>query len=117
TGEFLDIGGLMARANYTTDAYRASFIFGRRQHDLGGRYDLDQSRQELVSEEIFESSRLVSFEARVVSLRRAGKASAGDFDWLGGLYFLKETANAEKVYSAPGFNAGINRWQQDLQNK
>ncbi|HEX7025944.1 MAG TPA: TonB-dependent receptor [Gammaproteobacteria bacterium] len=117
TGEFLDIWGGMVRANYTADAYRASFIFGRRRHELGGRYDLDQSRDELVTEEIFESSRLESFEARFVSLSRKGKAVAGDVDWLGGVYFLKEIADAEKVYFAPGLNAGINRWRQDLQSK
>jgi iron complex outermembrane receptor protein len=117
SGEFLDVRGLMARANLTTDDYRASFIFGRRRHELGGRYDLDQSRQELVSEEIFESSKLVSFEARFLSLPREGKADAGDIDWLGGVYFLKEIADAERIYFAPGLNAGINRWQQDLQSE
>lgn len=117
TGEFLDIHGLMARANLTTDRYRASFIFGRRRHELGGGYDLDQSPQELVSEEIFESSKLLSFEARFLSLLREGKAGAGDVDWLAGMQFLKETADAEKVYFAPGLNAGTNRWRQDLHSE
>lgn len=117
TGEFLDIHGLMARANLTTDTYRAAFIFGRRRHELGGGYDLDQSRQELVSEEIFETSKLLSFEARFLSLPREGKADAGDVDWLAGVQFLKEAADAEKVYFAPGLNAGTNRWRQDLQSE
>lgn len=117
TGEFLDIRGLMARANFTADTYRASFIFGRREHELRGGYDLDQSRQELVSEGTFETSRLLSFEARFLSLPRERKADTGDIDWLGGVYFLKETADAEKVYFAPGLNAGTNSWQLDLQSK
>lgn len=117
SGEFLDIRGLMARANLTTDAYRASFIFGRREHELGGLYDLDQSRQELVAEQIFERSRLASFEARFLSLPREGKADTGDIDWLAGLYFLRETGDAEKVYFAPGLDAGTNRWRQDMQSR
>lgn len=116
--EKLDVFGSMLRANVDADSYSASYILGYRAHDLQGAYDLDHSAAMLAAKSVSESSRFSSFEARWESAEKQySQPVVGDLFWLFGLHLSTEKADLDKRFHVPGLGAGLNFWQQVLEDQ
>ena len=115
-GEYIDISGFMARANVLTDAFKVSYIFGYRQHNMDNHYDLDQQAQDLIREGLIERSQMKTGEVKIVSDRGGPMSLGGQLDWSIGLFYLREIGRAEKSFRTDGLGFGYNMWRQSIEN-
>ncbi|MBN1378615.1 MAG: TonB-dependent receptor [Gammaproteobacteria bacterium] len=115
--EDLEVTGMMSRLNVHAGHHEASYIFGRRNHEFMGLYDLDQTAELLVNKQFRENSDSASFEARWSSIPLVDEHVPGNVTWMLGVLALEEKAEAFKNYLAPGLLAGENQWLQSLEEK
>lgn len=115
--ELLQARGFMVRGEVSSERHQAIYILGRRSHDLSGKYDLDQTALQLVSEIFDETSEFNSLEARWMSPdAELSSQATRSISWMAGMHLSQEQTQVSKRFDAPGLAAGTNVWQQQLED-